>query len=149
MRRPGKSAKPCKKALERISPTPSSATLRQPPAGETPGGTPASGQADARSGIGKVDGDELRVDVHYGEMTFFTHQVYGQTYGGWYRQLAPQEIEIMGAGLLCKTSYAGRDELSVARSVLEEFVRMQIRTGGHPQPLDAPDQHGQRDTTPR
>ena len=55
-------------------------------------------------------------------MAFFTHQVNGQTYGGWYRQLAPHEIEIMGAGFLCKTSYAGCDELSVARSVLEEFV---------------------------
>jgi hypothetical protein len=84
--------------------------------------------------------------VHYDEMTFFTHQVNGQTYGGWYRRLAPHEIEIMGAGLLCKTTYAGRDELSVARSVLEEFVRMQLRTGGHPQPLDTPDH---RDSTPR
>jgi hypothetical protein len=84
--------------------------------------------------------------VHYDEMTFFTHQVNGQTYGGWYRRLAPHEIEIMGAGFLRKTTYAGRDELSVARSVLEEFVRMQLRTGGHPQPLDMPDH---RDSTPR
>jgi hypothetical protein len=82
--------------------------------------------------------DEPRVEVHYDEMTFFTHQVNGQTYGGWYRQLAPHEIEIMGAGFLCKTSYAGRDELSVARSVLEEFVRMQMRSGGHPRSLDTP-----------
>jgi hypothetical protein len=84
--------------------------------------------------------------VHYDEMTFFTHQVNGQTFGGWYRQLAPHEIEIMGAGFLYKTSYAGRDELSVARSVLEEFVLMQLRTGGHPRPLDHQDQ---RDNTPR
>jgi len=84
--------------------------------------------------------------VHYDEMTFFTHQVDGQTYGAWYRQLAPHEIEIMGAGFLCKTSYAGCDELSVARSVLEEFVRMQLRTGGHLRALDMPDHH---DITPR
>lgn len=86
-------------------------------------------------------------------MTFFTHQVNGQTYGGWYRQLAPHEIEIMGAGFLCKTSYAGRDELSVARSVLEEFVRMQMRSGRQPRALDAPDppdnRPDQRDSTPR
>ena len=44
----------------------------------------------------------------------------------------------MGAGFLCKTSYAGRDELSVARSVLEEFVRMQMRSGRHPRSLDTP-----------
>lgn len=94
----------------------------------------------------RVDDDEPRVEVPYDEMTFFTHQVNGQTYGGWYRQLAPHEIEIMGAGLLCKTNYAGCDELSVARSVLEEFVRMQLRTGGDPRPLDSP---GQRDNTPR
>ena len=79
-------------------------------------------------------------------MTFFTHQVNGRTFGGWYRQLAPHEIEIMGAGFLCKTSYAGRDELSVARSVLEEFVLMQLRTGGYPRALDSQDQ---RDNTPR
>ena len=52
----------------------------------------------------------------------------------------------MGAGFLCKTSYAGRDEVAVARSVLEEFVLMQLRTGGHPRPLD---NHDQRDSTPR
>src|SRR5690242_18380259 len=66
-----------------------------------------------------------RTEVHYDEMTFFTHQVNGQTYGGWYRQLAPYEIEVMGAGFLCKTTYAGCDELSVARSVLEDFLRNQ------------------------
>jgi hypothetical protein len=78
------------------------------------------------------------------EMTFFTHQVNGQTFGGWYRPLGPHEMEIMGAGFLCKTNYAGSDELSVACSVLEEFVRMQIRTGGHLRPLD--NNRDQRDT---
>ena len=79
-------------------------------------------------------------------MTFFTHQVNGQTYGAWYRQLAPHEIEVMGAGFLCKTRYAGCDELSVARSVLEDFLRVQMRTGAAPRSLDIRDQ---RDTTPR
>jgi hypothetical protein len=78
-----------------------------------------------------------RVEVHYDEMTFFTHQVNGQTYGGWYRQLAPYELEVMGAGLLCKTTYAGCDELSVARSVLEDFLRVQMQTGRGPRPLDS------------
>jgi hypothetical protein len=76
------------------------------------------------------------VEVQYDEMTFFTHSVNGRTYGGWYRQLAPHEIEVMGAGFLCKTTYAGCDELSVARSVLEDFLRDQMQSGGHPQPLD-------------
>lgn len=70
-------------------------------------------------------------------MTFFTHQVNGRTYGAWYRQLAPNEIEVMGAGFLCKTSYAGRDELSVARSVLEEFLRVQMQSGAQPRALDS------------
>jgi hypothetical protein len=74
--------------------------------------------------------------VHHDEMTFFTHQVNGQTYGAWYRHIAPRELEIIGAGLMCKTPYAGSDELSVARSVLEDYVRMQLQTGGHPQSLD-------------
>jgi hypothetical protein len=74
--------------------------------------------------------------VHNDEMTFFTHQVNGQTYGAWYRHVAPLELEIMGAGFLCKTMYAGCDELSVARSVLEDFLRGQLQRGAKPQSLD-------------
>jgi hypothetical protein len=78
----------------------------------------------ARGSEVEVDG-ELRVEVHYDEMTFFTHRVNGATYGGWFRQLSAQELEVMGTGFMCRTAYAGYDELSVARSVLEEFVRGQ------------------------
>jgi hypothetical protein len=83
---------------------------------------------------------EPRDEVHHDEMTFFTHRVNGQTYGGWYRHTAPRELEIIGAGLMCKTPYAGSDELSVARSVLEDYVRMQLQIGAHPQSLDSSDQ---------
>lgn len=78
--------------------------------------------------------------MQYDEMTFFTHRVNGQTYGAWYRQLAPRELEILGAGFMCKTTYAGCDELSVARSVLEDFLRAQLQSGAHPQPIDSRDQ---------
>jgi hypothetical protein len=80
--------------------------------------------------------DESRVEVHYEEMTFFTHRVNGQTYGAWYRHLSPRELEIIGTGFMCKTSYAGCDELSVARSVLEGFLRGQLQTGAKPPSLD-------------
>jgi hypothetical protein len=80
--------------------------------------------------------DEPRIEVHHDEMTFFTHRVNGQTYGAWYRQLSPHELEIMGAGFMCKTAYAGCDELSVARSVLEDFLRSQLLIGAKPQSLD-------------
>jgi hypothetical protein len=80
--------------------------------------------------------------VHYDEMTFFTHRVNGQTYGAWYRHLAPRELEIIGAGFLCKTTYAGCDELSVARSVLEGYLRGQLQTGAKPQSLDQCDRAG-------
>lgn len=73
-------------------------------------------------------------------MTFFTHQVNGQTYGAWYRQLAPRELEIIGAGFMRKATYAGCDELSVARSVLEDFLRAQLQSGAKPQSLDRRDQ---------
>jgi hypothetical protein len=82
-------------------------------------------------------GDRTSVEVQHDEMTFFTHQVNGQTYGAWYRQLAPRELEIIGAGFMCKTPYAGCDELSVARSVLEDFLRSQLQTGAHPKSLDS------------
>ena len=87
-------------------------------------------------GVVQVD-DETRVEVQYDEMTFFTHRVNGQTYGAWYRQLAPRELEIIGAGFMCKTPYAGCDELSVARSVLEDYLRGQMQTGARPQALDS------------
>ena len=76
-----------------------------------------------------------RTEVHNDEMTFFTHRVNGQTYGAWYRHLSPRELEIIGAGFMCKTSYAGCDELSVARSVLEDFLRSQLQTGATPPSL--------------
>ena len=78
-------------------------------------------------------------------MTFFTHEVNGRTYGAWYRQLTAHEIEVIGAGFLCKTICVGCDVLSVARSVLEEFVREQLQAGTEPRPLDIQDQ---RDSTP-
>ena len=87
--------------------------------------------------------DESRVEVHNDEMTFFTHRVNGQTYGAWYRHLSPRELEIIGAGFMCKASYAGCDELSVARSVLEDFLRAQLQTGATPPSL------GQCDSTDR
>jgi hypothetical protein len=102
-------------------------------------GTPVRIRAYACSGVGS---DESRVDVHHDEMTFFTHQVNGQTYGAWYRHLAPCELEIIGAGFLCKTSYAGCDELSVARSVLEEFLRSQLQGGAKPASLDQSESTG-------
>jgi hypothetical protein len=86
--------------------------------------------------------DELRVEVHYDETTFFTHRVNGETYGGWFRQLSAHELEVMGAGFMCRTAYAGHDQLSVARSVLEDFIRGQQGSGvSAPQSLDGPDQH--------
>ena len=80
------------------------------------------------------------VEVHHDEMTFFTHRVNGQTYGAWYRQLAPRELEIIGTGFMCKTPYAGCDELSVARSVLEDYLRGQMQIGARPQSLDSCEQ---------
>ena len=38
------------------------------------------------------------------------------------------------------TPFAGCDELWVARSVLEDFLRGQMQTGAHPQPLDSREQ---------
>lgn len=102
-------------------------------------GTPRRSHASALSGSAQVD-DGTRVEVQHDEMTFFTHRVNGQTYGAWYRQLAPRELEIIGAGFMCKTPYAGCDELSVARSVLEDYLRGQMQIGARPQSLDSCEQ---------
>jgi hypothetical protein len=100
-------------------------------------GTLAATRASARSGIEFTT--QPRAEVHYDEMTFFTHRVNGETYGGWYRQLSARELEVMGTGFLCRAAYAGYDELSVARSVLEEFVQGQKDNGVTPQSLEDPD----------
>jgi hypothetical protein len=76
--------------------------------------------------------------VHYEGMTFFTHRVNGETYGAWYRQLAPLELEVIGAGFARRTTYAGYDELSVARSVLEYYIRGEQGRGVRPMSLDEP-----------
>ena len=102
-------------------------------------GTHRSLRAYAPEDLLQVD-DGTSVEVHYDEMTFFTHRVNGQTYGAWYRQLAPRELEVMGAGFMCKTAYAGCDELSVARSVLEGFLQRQIQSGAQPRSLDGREQ---------
>ena len=104
------------------------------------GNTPAISRVCALGDRARNVDDDSRVEVHYDEMTFFTHQVNGQTYGAWYRQLAPRELEIIGAGFMCKTPYAGSDELSVARSVLEDHLRCQMQTGARPQSLDSHEQ---------
>lgn len=82
--------------------------------------------------------------MHYDGMTFFTHRVNRRTYGAWYRQIAPREIEVIGTGFMCKAAHAGSDELSVACSVLEEYLRRQMQIGARPQSLDDLDQ---RDST--
>lgn len=102
-------------------------------------GTPRRSHASALSGSAQVD-DGTRVEVQHAEMTFFTHRVNGQTYGAWYRQLAPRELEIIGTGFMCRTPYAGCDELSVARSVLEDYLRGQMQIGARPQSLDSCEQ---------
>jgi hypothetical protein len=95
-----------------------------------------------RARVGRSLNGESRVEVHNDEMTFFTHRVNGRTYGAWYRHLAPLELEIIGAGFMRKATYAGSDELSVARSVLEDFLRGQLQAGAQPQSLDQCDRSG-------
>lgn len=62
-------------------------------------------------------------------LTYFTCEVDGVRYGGWYRKLTPSEIEVLAVGLLTVAAYCGDDAESTARATLTDFVRRSTREG--------------------
>jgi hypothetical protein len=70
------------------------------------------------------------------ELSYFTHQIDGADYGGWYRDLAPDSIEVLSVGLIRTIALEGRSAQAAASAALEEFVR--VRQGqGLPIPRQA------------
>lgn len=62
-------------------------------------------------------------------LQFFTHIVDGESFGAWYRVISPTEIEVLAVGLLETADFGGFSPDSVARSVLENFIRGRARMG--------------------
>lgn len=63
------------------------------------------------------------------ELRCFKHLVDGKVYAGWYAVMAPNDLEVLGVGMLERVWFKGSDPEPVARSVLEDFVRRRMRTG--------------------
>lgn len=66
---------------------------------------------------------------HESELSYFTHQIDGADYGGWYRDLAPGSIEVLSVGLIRTIPLEGRTAQAAATEALEEFVRIRLREG--------------------
>jgi hypothetical protein len=65
------------------------------------------------------------------DLQYFIHSVDGTRYGAWYRVISSDHLEVIGAGMLETTEYAGISPESTARSMLENFVRQQVSLGIH------------------
>lgn len=63
------------------------------------------------------------------ELSYFTHSIEGKLHGGWFRALSPDEVEVLGIGMMETVACAGFDPETTARSVLEEFVRRRAQYG--------------------
>jgi hypothetical protein len=71
----------------------------------------------------------MRSNGHDAELSYFTHQIDGADYGGWYRDLASGCIEVLSVGLIRTIPLEGRSAQVAASEALEEFVRVRLRQG--------------------
>jgi hypothetical protein len=62
-------------------------------------------------------------------LDYFTHQVDGTRFGGWYRPLSEGCIEVLAVGLIRTLELQGRPPQVVACQALEEFVRLRQQLG--------------------
>lgn len=63
------------------------------------------------------------------DLSFFTHDVEGVSYGAWYRVIGQTDVEVLAVGLMQTVPLAGLGAEEVARTVLEDFVRARSRFG--------------------
>lgn len=68
------------------------------------------------------------------DLRYFDVVVDGKPYGGWFRVLSPQELEVLAVGLLTRAAFEGPDAEPTARAVLEAFIRRRAASG-EPLPL--------------
>lgn len=63
------------------------------------------------------------------DLSYFTHEVDGTTYGAWYRVLDGIFVEVLAVGLMHTVTLGGSRPEAVARTVLADFVRTRNRCG--------------------
>ena len=71
------------------------------------------------------------------ELRYFVHRIDGIEYGGWFRLVEPDCIEVLSQGLMTILPLDGKSVEEVSCRVLEDFVRGRLRTGA-PVPPAAP-----------
>jgi hypothetical protein len=77
-------------------------------------------------------------------LNFFVHRIGGVEYGGWFRIVAPDCIEVMAPGFMSVLPLDGKTVEEVSCRALEEFVRGRLRTGA-PVPPAAPNERSEAD----
>ena len=82
-------------------------------------------------------------EVHRDGLDYFTHQIDGTRFGGWYRPLCEGTIEVLAVGLIRTLELQGRSPQAVACQALEEFVRLRQTLG-----LPLPQFHELENVTP-
>ena len=64
------------------------------------------------------------------DLTYFTHEVDGRSFAGWFRTVQPGRIEVLGIGLLQTVAHPAHvAPANVARQTLARFIRGKQRGG--------------------
>jgi len=63
------------------------------------------------------------------DLSYFTQQIDGIAFGGWYRHLGTDAIEVLTVGLMRTVRLDGRLPADAAGQAMEEFVRARKRVG--------------------
>ena len=71
------------------------------------------------------------------DLNFFIHRIAGTEYGGWFRMVAPDCIEVLAPGLMTILPLDGKTVEEVSCRALEDFIRGRLRVGA-PVPAAAP-----------
>lgn len=71
------------------------------------------------------------------DLSFFVHRIQGVEYGGWFRIVAPDCIEVIAPGFMTILSLDGKSAEEVSCRALEDFIRGRLRVGA-PVPAAAP-----------
>jgi hypothetical protein len=71
------------------------------------------------------------------ELNFFVHRIGGTEYGGWFRLVAPDCVEVLAPGFMSILPLDGKTVEEVSCRALEDFIRGRLRVGS-PVPNAAP-----------
>ena len=64
------------------------------------------------------------------ELTYFTHEIDGRSFSGWFRTVGSGRIEVLGIGLLQTVAYPAHvAPANVARQTLARFITGRQRQG--------------------